>query len=54
VSGKGCISRDPDSVKSCNAQESSKWLYGMREWETEDWVDSLMTQEVSLSLYEHT
>jgi hypothetical protein len=50
VSAKGCISKDPNSVKSCNSQESSKLLYGMGEWETEDWVDSLMTQGVSLSL----
>jgi hypothetical protein len=48
-SGKGCISRDPDSVKSCNSQESSKLFYGMGEWEMEDWVDLLMTQRVSLS-----
>jgi hypothetical protein len=50
VSDKGCIFRDPDSVKSCNSQESSKLLYGMEEWEMEDWVDSLMTQGLSLSL----
>jgi hypothetical protein len=50
VSTKGCISRDPDFVKCYNSQESSKLLYGMGEWETEDWVDSLMTQGVSLSL----
>jgi hypothetical protein len=50
VSGKGCIFRDPDSVKSCNTKESSKLLYGMEEWEMEDWVDSLMTQGLSLSL----
>jgi hypothetical protein len=50
VSGKGCISRDPDSTKSCNSQESSKLLYVMREWEMEDWVDSLMTQRVNLPL----
>jgi hypothetical protein len=49
VSGKGCMSRDLDFTKSCNSQESSKLLYGMGEWETEDWVDSLMTQGVSLS-----
>jgi hypothetical protein len=42
VSAKGCISRDPDPVKSCKSQESSKLLYGMVEWETEDWVDSFM------------
>jgi hypothetical protein len=50
VSAKGCISRDPDSAKSYNSQESSKLLYGMGEWEMEDWVNSLMTQGVSLSL----
>jgi hypothetical protein len=50
VSAKGCISWDPDSAKSCNSQESSKLLYGMEERETEDWVDLLMTQGVSLSL----
>jgi hypothetical protein len=50
VSGKGCISRDTDFVKSCNSQESSKLLSGMGEWEIEDWVNSLMTQGVSLSL----
>jgi hypothetical protein len=50
VSGKGYISRDPDSAKPCNSQESSKLLYGMGEWEMEDWVDLLMTQGVSLSL----
>jgi hypothetical protein len=50
VSAKGCISRDPNSAKSCNSQESSKLLYGMGEWETEDGVDSLMTQRMSLSL----
>jgi hypothetical protein len=50
VSGKGCISRDSDSAKSCNSQESSKLLYGMGERETEDWVNSLMTQGASLSL----
>jgi hypothetical protein len=49
-SDKGCISRDPESVKSCNSQESSKLLYGMREWEMEDCFDLLMTQGVSLSL----
>jgi hypothetical protein len=54
VSAKGCISRDPDSAKSCNSQESSKLLYGMGEWETGDWVDSLMTQRVSLSFSEPT
>jgi hypothetical protein len=50
VSAKGCISRDPDSAKSCNSQENSKLPYGMGEWETEDWVDLLMNQGVSLSL----
>jgi hypothetical protein len=50
VSAKDCISRDPDSAKSCNSQESSKLFYGMGEWEMEDWVDSLMTEGVSLSL----
>jgi hypothetical protein len=50
LSAKGCISRDPDSAKSCNSQESSKLLCGMGEWEMEDFVDSLMTQGVSLSL----
>jgi hypothetical protein len=50
VSGKGCISRDLDFIKSCNSQGSSKLFYGMGEWETEDWVDFLMTQVVSLSL----
>jgi hypothetical protein len=50
VSVKGCISRDPDSAKYCNSQKNSKLLYGMGEWEMEDWVDSLMTQGVSLSL----
>jgi hypothetical protein len=50
VSGKGCISRDPDSAKSCNSQENLKLLYGMGEWEMGDWVNSLMTQGVSLSL----
>jgi hypothetical protein len=54
VSGKGCISINPVSAKSCNSQESSKLLYGLWEWETEDWVDSLMTQGVSLSLSDHT
>jgi hypothetical protein len=32
VSAKGCISRDPDSAKSCNSQESSKlhlWYEGV-------------------------
>jgi hypothetical protein len=51
VSVKGCVFRDPDSVKSCNSQESSKlfflWYGGV---EMEDWVDSLMIQRVSLSL----
>jgi hypothetical protein len=47
---KDCIFRDLDSAKSCNSQESSKLLYGIREWETEDWVDSFMIQGVSLSL----
>jgi hypothetical protein len=50
VSAKGCMSRDTDSAKSYNSQENSKLLYGIGEWEMEDWVDSLMTQEVSLSL----
>jgi hypothetical protein len=50
VSGKSCIFKDADSVKSCKSQESSKLLYGMEEWEMEDWVDSLMTQGLSLSL----
>jgi hypothetical protein len=50
MSEKGCISRDIDFTKSCNSQESSKLLYGMGEWEMEDWVDSLMTQGMSLSL----
>jgi hypothetical protein len=50
VSAKGCISRDPDSAKSCYSQESAKLLYGMGKWETEDWVDSLITQGVNLSL----
>jgi hypothetical protein len=50
VSAKGCISRDPDSAKFCDSQESSKLLYGMEEWEMEDWVDYLMTRGVSLSL----
>jgi hypothetical protein len=50
MSGKGYISRDIDFTKSCNSQESSKLLYGMGEWEMEDWVDSLMTQGMSLSL----
>jgi hypothetical protein len=50
MSAKGCISRDPDSAKSCNSQESSQLFYGMGEREMEDWVDSLMTQGVSLSL----
>jgi hypothetical protein len=50
VSAKGCISRDPDSAKSCTSHESSKLLYGMGEREMEDWVDSLMTQGVTLSL----
>jgi hypothetical protein len=50
VFAKGCICRDTDSEKSCNSQESSKLFYGMREWEMEDWVDSLMTQGVSPSL----
>jgi hypothetical protein len=50
VSAKGYISRDPDFVKSCNSQESSKLFYGLWEWETEEWVDSLMTQGVSLSI----
>jgi hypothetical protein len=50
VSVKGCISRDPDSAKSCNSQESFELFYGMGEWEMEDWVDSLMTQGMSLSL----
>jgi hypothetical protein len=49
VSAKGYISRDQNSAKSSNSQESYKLLYGMGEWETEDWVDSLMTQGVSLS-----
>jgi hypothetical protein len=49
MSAKDCISMDPDFAKSCNSQESSKLLYGMGERETEDWVDSLITQEVSLS-----
>jgi hypothetical protein len=48
VSGKGCISRDLDFTKSCNSQESSNLFYGMGEME--DWVDSLMTQGVSLFL----
>jgi hypothetical protein len=51
VSAKDCISRDTDSAKSCNSQESSKLPYGMEGGsETEDWVDALMTQGVSLSL----
>jgi hypothetical protein len=50
VSVKGCISRDPDSAKSGNSQESFKLLYGMGEWEMEVWVSSLITQGVSLSL----
>jgi hypothetical protein len=50
VSGKGCISRDLDFTKSCNSQESSRLFYGMEEWEMKDWVNSLMTQGVSLSL----
>jgi hypothetical protein len=50
VSGKGCISRDLDFTKSCDSQECSKLFYSLGEWEMEDWVDSLMTQEVSLSL----
>jgi hypothetical protein len=50
VSAKGCISRDLDFTKSCNSQESSKMLYGMGERETEDWVDFLVTQGVSLYL----
>jgi hypothetical protein len=49
MSVKDCISRDPDSAKSCNSQESSKVLYGLRVREMEVWVDSLMTQGVSLS-----
>jgi hypothetical protein len=49
-SGKGCISRDPDLAKSCNSQKSSKLLYGLGEWEMEDWVDPLMNQGASLSL----
>jgi hypothetical protein len=44
------ISRDLNSAKFCNSQESSKLLYGIGEREKEDWVDSLMTQGVSLSL----
>jgi hypothetical protein len=51
VSVKGCIFKEQDSAKYCNSQESFKLLfYGMGEWETEDWVDLLMTQGVSLSL----
>jgi hypothetical protein len=50
LSGKGCISRDLDPAKACNSQESSKLLYGLGEWEMEDWVNLLMTQGVSLSL----
>jgi hypothetical protein len=46
----GYIARDPDSAKSYNSQESSKLLYGMGKRETEDWVDSFMTQGVTLSL----
>jgi hypothetical protein len=30
-----CISRDTDSAKSCNSQESSKLPYGMGERETQ-------------------
>jgi hypothetical protein len=29
-------------------------FYGLGEQETEDWVDPLMTQGASLSLYDHT
>jgi hypothetical protein len=36
LSPKGCISRDPDSAKSCNSQDSSMLLYDMGEGETED------------------
>jgi hypothetical protein len=50
VSGKGYISRDLDFTKSYNSQGSSKLFYSMGEWEMEDWIDSFMTQEVSLSL----
>jgi hypothetical protein len=39
-----------DLAKSCNSQESSKLHYGLGEWEMEDFVDSLLTKEVSLSL----
>jgi hypothetical protein len=49
-SGKGCISRNPDSAKSCKSQESTKLVHGMGEWKMEDWVNLLSTQEASLSL----
>jgi hypothetical protein len=49
-SGKDCTSRDLDSAKSCNSQESSKLLYGLGQWEMKDWIDSLMTQGASLPL----
>jgi hypothetical protein len=42
--------QDRDSVKSCNSQESFKLLYGIGEWEMEDWVDLFMTKGVGLSL----
>jgi hypothetical protein len=45
VSAKGSISRDTDSAKSCNSQDSSKLLYGMGERETEGWVDSLRLRD---------
>jgi hypothetical protein len=50
VSGKGYISRDLDITKSCNSQESCKLFYGVGEWEMKDWVNSFMTQGVSLCL----
>jgi hypothetical protein len=51
VSAKDCISRDANSAKSCNSEESFKLLfYGMGEWQMKDCVDSLMTQGVSLFL----
>jgi hypothetical protein len=45
-----CIPRNLNSAKSCNSQENCKLPYGMQGRETEDWVDALVTQGVSLFL----
>jgi hypothetical protein len=48
--GKGRISQNPDSAKSCNSQKSSKLPHFLGQWVMEDWVNPFGTQGVSFSL----